>query len=86
MNIVTLIFLSFPYALIIFFHPLSFFLTYLYLAVVDLSYSMQDLVPQPGIEPGAPALGVRSVNCWATRQVPIPHFQSVYVLHSKMSL
>ena len=32
---------------------------------------MRDLVPQPGIEPGPPALGARSLNCWTTREVPI---------------
>ena len=32
--------------------------------------SMWDLVPQPGIEPGPPALGAWSRNHWATRKVP----------------
>ena len=32
---------------------------------------MQDLVPQPGIEPGAPALGVRSPTHWTTREVTL---------------
>ena len=28
------------------------------------------LVPQPGIKPAPPAVGVRSPNCWTTREVP----------------
>ena len=28
------------------------------------------LVPRPGIEPVPPALEVRSLNCWTTREVP----------------
>ena len=31
---------------------------------------MQDLVPWPGIEPGAPALGARSLTHWTTKEVP----------------
>ena len=31
---------------------------------------MLDLVPQPGIKPGAPALGARSLTHWTTREVP----------------
>ena len=35
------------------------------------------LVPQPGIEPVAPALGAQSLNHWATREVllMLHHFQ-----------
>ena len=29
---------------------------------------MWDLVPLPGLEPGPPALGVRSLNHWTTRK------------------
>ena len=29
-----------------------------------------NLVPQPGIEPGPPALGARSLSCRTTREVP----------------
>ena len=32
---------------------------------------MWNLVPQPGIKPGAPALGVWSLSHWATRKVPL---------------
>ena len=32
---------------------------------------MQDLVPRPGIKPGPPALGVRSLTHWTTREVPV---------------
>ena len=35
-----------------------------------LSYEMWDLVPWPGIEPQPPALGVRSLSHWTTREVP----------------
>ena len=31
---------------------------------------MRDLVPQPGVEPGPPALGARSFTHWTTREVP----------------
>ena len=34
---------------------------------------MWDLVPQPGIEPGSPALGAQSLTHWTTREVPL-HF------------
>ena len=30
-----------------------------------------DIVPRPGIEPGPPALGVRSLTHWTTREVPV---------------
>ena len=36
-----------------------------------LSYSMWDLIPPPGIEPGPPALGVGSLSHWTTREVPV---------------
>ena len=32
---------------------------------------MQDLVPCPGIKPWPPALGVQSVKCWSTQEVPL---------------
>ena len=31
---------------------------------------MWDLVPGPGIEPGPPAVGARSLTRWTTREVP----------------
>ena len=37
---------------------------------------MWDLIPRPGIEPGPPALGARSLNHCATREVPQPVFLS----------
>ena len=40
-----------------------------------LSCSMWDLVPQPGIEPGPPALGAQSLTLWTTREVPWLHFK-----------
>ena len=33
---------------------------------------MRDLVPGPGIEPGPPVMGARSLTHWTTREVP-PH-------------
>ena len=33
-------------------------------------YSMRDLVPWPGVEPGPPALGVYPLCRWTTREVP----------------
>ena len=39
-----------------------------------LSCGMWDLVPKPGIEPGPPALGARSLRHWTTREVPTPFF------------
>ena len=38
---------------------------------------MWGLVPQPGIEPGSPALGVRSLTHWAAREVPLSGFKVV---------
>ena len=35
---------------------------------------MWDLVPWPGMEPGPPALGARSLNHWTTSEVPGSHF------------
>ena len=32
---------------------------------------MWDLIPRPGIEPGPPALGARSLNHCATREVSV---------------
>ena len=39
-----------------------------------LSCSMRDLVPRPGIEPRPPALEVRSLTHWTTREVPFFFF------------
>ena len=35
-----------------------------------VSFRMWALIPQPGMEPGPPALGVQSFSLWATREVP----------------
>ena len=43
---------------------------YIYLAARVLSCNMWDLVPQPGIKPGLPALGAQSLSHWNTREVP----------------
>ena len=43
----------------------------LYLAVLGLSWGMQNLVPQPGIELKGPALGMQSLSHWTTREVPM---------------
>ena len=37
---------------------------------------MRDLVPQPGIEPWPPALGVQSLTHWTTKEVPPGIFES----------
>ena len=49
---------------------------FFFLAMLDLSFSTQDLscsmwdlVPQPGIEPRPPALGAQSLNHWTTKEV-----------------
>ena len=41
---------------------------YFYLAVLDLSCSMWDLVPQPWIEPVPPELGAQSPNHWTMQE------------------
>ena len=40
------------------------------MAALDLSCSMWDLVPWPGIEPGSLLLGMWSLSHWSTREVP----------------
>ena len=40
------------------------------LSALGLSCGMWELVPQPGIKPGPPALGVWSLSHWTTREVP----------------
>ena len=44
------------------------------MAVLDLSCSMHDLVPWPGVEPRPPALGTWSFSHWINREVPWNHF------------
>ena len=39
-------------------------------ARVIFSCGVWDLIPQPGIEPRAPALGAQSLSRWVTRKVP----------------
>ena len=39
-------------------------------SIFDLSCSMWDLVPRPGIEPGSPALGVCTLSHWTNRESP----------------
>ena len=46
---------------------LFFFLAF---TALVLSCSTWDLVPQPGIKPGPPALGAKGLNHWTTREVP----------------
>ena len=48
----------------------TFICLFIYLAAPGLSCSTWDLVPQPGIEPRLPALRVRSLSHWTTREVP----------------
>ena len=42
---------------------------FMYVARLGPSCSMWDLVAQPGIKPGAPALGVQSRRHWTTKEV-----------------
>ena len=53
---------------------ISFFKKIFYLAAPGLSSGMWDLVPQPGIKPGPPALGVWSFSHWTSREVPVSPF------------
>ena len=47
------------------------FKIFIYLAApVLVAACMRDLVPQPGLGPGPPALGAQSLNHWTTREVP----------------
>ena len=57
---------------------------------------MWDLVPQPKNKPGSPALEVRSISHWTTREVPqslflnhLPHFdpneKNIYSQTTKIS-
>ena len=45
--------------------------------VRSLSCGMWGLVPWPGIKPGPPALGVRSLSHWTTREVLAPDFRGL---------
>ena len=38
-------------------------------------HGMWDLISPPGVEPMSPALEVRSLNHWTTREVPIFLFE-----------
>ena len=49
---------------------------------MGLSCGMWDLVPRPGIEPRAPALGVRRFSHWITREVPRTQTLKPYVMLS----
>ena len=56
--------------------------------IQNLCCSMRDLVPQPGIKPGPPALGVWGLSHWTTREVPLsPHpcFQNILLLLLSLS-
>ena len=41
------------------------------LRISFVSCSMWNLVPRPGIKPGAPALGAWSLSRWITREAPL---------------
>ena len=60
------------------------FLLFIYLAVPGLSCDMHtlscsilELVPQPGIEPKPPALGMQSLSYGTKREVPLSPFSFV---------
>ena len=59
-----------------------YFLKNIYLGALGLSCGMRDLVPWPEIEPGLPALGVWSFNCWTTKEVP----REVFLKHKADSV
>ena len=40
-----------------------------------LSCGLCNLVPWPRVRPGRPALGVQSLSCWTTREVPLSIFR-----------
>ena len=48
----------------------KFNVLFIYLAVLGLSCSMWDLVPEPGMEPRPPRLGAQSLSYCTTREVP----------------
>ena len=48
----------------------KFNVLFIYLAVLGLSCSMWDLVPEPGMEPRPPRLGAQSLSHCTTREVP----------------
>ena len=49
---------------------------------MDLSFSMRDLGPWPGIKPGPPALGAESLSHWTPCEVPSsPFFTSLLHWH-----
>ena len=56
------------------------------LAVPGLSCGMWNLVPEPGIEPRPPALGVRSPSHWNTQRSPSAHFQEDIFITKKMTM
>ena len=47
-----------------------FIYIYIYLALPHLRFGTEDLLPQPRINPGFPALGAWSLSHWTTREVP----------------
>ena len=46
-----------------------FFLLFIYLSVLGLSYSMWDPVPRPVTKPRPQALGIQSPSHWTTREI-----------------
>ena len=50
--------------------------------VWTLSCCIWGLVPQPGTEPRTPALGARSLSCWATRLTTFKRTSKNYHCHS----
>ena len=51
-----------------------FFKVFIHLAALGHDCSIWDLVPQPGIKPGPPALEAWSLGHWTTREVSICAF------------
>ena len=51
------------------------FYYFFYLAALCLRCCIWDLGPQPGIEPGPPAIGAQSLSHWTTKKAPYAHFK-----------
>ena len=54
---------------------------FIYLAVLGLSYGMQDLVPPPGTEPRLPALGAQNLSHWTPGKYPSDVFSDNIDIH-----
>ena len=58
-----------PHSIFYYLRSSSFLKIFIYLAALNLSCVMWDLVPGPGIEPGAPGLGAQNLSHRTTREL-----------------